>query len=350
MRKRPRCCRWSRPAAAASRGARPRKPSPPRRRRSCSPAPERSPEAISRWAPDPLAPRWRRGSRESGQARPDSRFRARALSLRFLLAEEAELLLHALIREAEENGVLFGLVAVPHPARRDENIVRSPGEALLADPGTAAPLDADEDRAGGRAVRGGLEALRQELDEGRDGRHRVIAGDRIGVFHLEAVPPAPRRPLPHRLQCRPRPRIGVAEDGRARPSAIVLDRQQVRAVARRGIALGLRRRRRLARTRCRALAEARLEELHDVNVETVEPDHGSRSGIAVVVPGPGRGDDEVDGPHGRPLAIDRGIGAFALDDEAQRRLAVAVRRRDLAGHDDLEAGKEALRDLRLALE
>ncbi len=39
-----------------------------------------------------------------------------------------------------------------------------------------------------------------------------------------------------------------------------------------------------------------------------------------------------------------------LDDEAQRRLGVAVRRRDFAGHDELQAGKQRLGDRRAIAE
>ena len=70
--------------------------------------------------------------------------------------------------------------------------------------------------------------------------------------------------------------------------------------------------------------------------------------VAVVVPGPGRRDDEVARVHGGALAAHRGVGALAVDDEAQRRLHVAVRRRDLARHDELQPGIERLRDRRAA--
>ena len=72
--------------------------------------------------------------------------------------------------------------------------------------------------------------------------------------------------------------------------------------------------------------------------------------VAVVVPGPGRGDDEIAGLHRRALAVDRGIGAVPLDDEAQRRLRVAVRRRDLARQDQLQPGEQRAGDRGLALE
>ena len=70
--------------------------------------------------------------------------------------------------------------------------------------------------------------------------------------------------------------------------------------------------------------------------------------VAVIVVGPRRRQDEIAGVHRRPLAVDGGVGAGALDDEAQRRGGVPMARRDLAGQDQLQAGVQALRDARLA--
>ena len=55
------------------------------------------------------------------------------------------------------------------------------------------------------------------------------------------------------------------------------------------------------------------------------------------------------GRHHGALARDGGIGVLALDHEAQRRRDMAMRRRDLAGQDDLQAGKEAAGDAGFAL-
>jgi hypothetical protein len=96
------------------------------------------------------------------------------------------------------------------------------------------------------------------------------------------------------------------------------------------------------------LVELRAEGLHDADVEPVKPHHGLAARIAVVVVGPRRGDDEIARPHHRALAVDRRIGSRPLDDEAQRRLRVAVARRDLAGQDQLQPGVQALRDARFA--
>jgi hypothetical protein len=83
-----------------------------------------------------------------------------------------------------------------------------------------------------------------------------------------------------------------------------------------------------------------VQQIHELHVEPVEPDHRLLGLVAVVVPGPGRGDDEIAGLHQGPLAIDGGIGPVPLDDKAQRRLRMAVRRRDLARHDELQPGEQ----------
>ena len=96
------------------------------------------------------------------------------------------------------------------------------------------------------------------------------------------------------------------------------------------------------------LVEARLEEIDRRHVEHVEPDHRLLRGVAVVVDGPVRRQHEVARRHDGLLAVDLGVGALAVEDEADRRRGVAVRRRDLARQDELQAGIERLRDARLA--
>ena len=65
------------------------------------------------------------------------------------------------------------------------------------------------------------------------------------------------------------------------------------------------------------LAETRVEEIHDVHVQPVEPDHRFAPYVGVIVPHPGRRDHEVAGQHHRPLTIDGSVGILAFDDEAQ---------------------------------
>ena len=122
-------------------------------------------------------------------------------------------------------------------------------------------------------------------------------------------------------------------------------RHQVHAVAGQRVAfgpgVGLRLRRAL-------LGEAGVEEAHQRDVEAVEPDHRLVAVVAVVVEGPRRRDDEVAVAHRRALAVDGRVGALAVEHQAQRRLAVAVRRRHLARQDQLQPGVERLGDARAA--
>src|SRR3954451_8617080 len=70
----------------------------------------------------------------------------------------------------------------------------------------------------------------------------------------------------------------------------------------------------------------------------------------VIVPAHRRRDHKVAGRHHRALAIDGGMGTLAFEDEAQRGLRMAMRRRDFAGEHGLNAGEEGGRDSRLPAE
>ena len=124
-----------------------------------------------------------------------------------------------------------------------------------------------------------------------------------------------------------------------------VDRQQVRAETRLRIA---------DRARDRLLVfvvvlrERRVEELHDRDVQPVEPEHRLVRLVPVVVPRHRRRDDEVAVVHRRPLAIDGRMRAVAFEHEAQRALRVPVRGSDFARQHQLHAGIEIGRDLRLS--
>jgi hypothetical protein len=61
--------------------------------------------------------------------------------------------------------------------------------------------------------------------------------------------------------------------------------------------------------------------------------------MTMVVPAPIRGKYEIARPHRHALALDSRVGAFALDNEAQRIGRMPVGGRDLAGLDHLHAAK-----------
>src|SRR5947209_16533442 len=90
--------------------------------------------------------------------------------------KEIEFLLHMAIREAEQNRILVGFVRDPLPARHHEQIARTPLKGLFANPRASLAFDRREYRGVGGTIARRLEAFRQQLDEGADGRHRKIAG------------------------------------------------------------------------------------------------------------------------------------------------------------------------------
>src|SRR6516162_5101413 len=257
---------------------------------------------------------------------------ANASSVAALFAPQAELLLHRPIRVTEQHGVVLRVVAHRHPARHDKDIVRPPAEDLIADPALAFALDHDKDGPVGRAVRTRRIVLGQQLDERADRRHREIAARRVDVAQL--VPVARVRVLvpTECVERFARADIGIIEHRRGLDRRLPVDRQEIVGEPRRTVALGPGDGLNVRLTR---LGEAGIQQAHDRNVEPVEPDHRLLRLVAVVVPSPGRGNHEVAGEHRRALTVDGGIGSLALDDEAQRRLRMAVRRGHLAGQDQL---------------
>ena len=231
------------------------------------------------------------------------------------------------------------------PRRHDEGVARAEVEALAADLGRAAPFDHAVDRAVGRAMRLAGKALGQQLQVRPDGRHRRAAGQRIDVAQLVAQPGIGRLLLLQLGQRLAAARIGVVEDRRGGRAVVVPHRHHVVAEARQAVAFGPRH---VLHLGVVVLGEAGVEEAQHRDVQAVQPHH--RLGhaldalVAMVVPGPGGRDDEVARVHGGALAAHRGVGALAVDDEAQRRLHMAVRGRDLARHDQLQAGIERLGD------
>jgi fermentation-respiration switch protein FrsA (DUF1100 family) len=80
-------------------------------------------------------------------------------------------------------------------------------------------------------------------------------------------------------------------------------------------------------------------------VEAVKPDNGPGVAallvgtlFAVVVPVPGRRDDDVARPHGHPPPVHRREAALALDDETAGKGRVPVRGRRLARLHQLQTG------------
>src|SRR6516162_4312652 len=258
-----------------------------------------------------------------------------------LLAPEPQLLLYRPVRVTEQHRLVLGLMAYRHPARRDKDVARLPAQDLLADPGFAAPFDRDIDRAVGRAVGAGREALRQQLNERADRRHRVVTARRVDEAHLVTVIGIGIVVPAQRLEPLPGPRVRVVENRRGLYLGLPVDGQQVVAEPRGAIAFGPRYCLYLRRG---LLGEARAQQLDDLDVKPVEPNHRLRRFVTVIVPSPRRGDDKIARLHRSALAVDGGVGAMALDDEAQRRLRMTMGRRHLARQNQLQPGKQRAGD------
>src|SRR5436190_2687943 len=95
------------------------------------------------------------------------------------------------------------------------------------------------------------------------------------------------------------------------------------------------------------LGERSVEKLHNGNVEPVQPENRLVALIAMVMPGPGRRDDEIALVHDGPLDINRRVRSGTLQHETKRALHMPMRRRDLAWQHQLHAGIEVGGDLRL---
>src|SRR5258706_2278714 len=250
------------------------------------------------------------------------------------------------VGEREKHRLAVRVDLERHPGGDDERVAGLEFVFLVLDGNSSFALDDGIDGAVGGAVGLRPESLRQELDEGGNGRHRVAAGEGIGELHLPAVAGVGILVLRQQRQRLAAALVRVVEDRRGlaerRPG---LERHQAAAEAGGSRAFAARDRLHFLGVE---LVELRGEGLHDADVEAVHPYHRLVAGVAVVVEGPRGRDDEIARPHGGALAVDRRVGARALDDEAQRRLRMAVAGRDLARQDELQPRVQALRDARLA--
>ena len=231
------------------------------------------------------------------------------------------------------------------PGRHHQHVVFIEANGLAFDGRFGAAAEAHVHRAVGAAVRPRLETCGNQLGERRHGRHRRAAGGRVDVALLVAEVRIGRTGG-YGLQRGQRAFPGINKHlGRLGRLLVEIDRNHVGAVTRQRIAFrpddGL-------VGAVAFLRKSGIEETHDGNVQTVEPYHRLVAQVAMVVPGPGRRDDEVAAAHRRAFAIDRGVGTLAVQHQTQRGLRVAMGRRHFARHDELQAGIQRLRDAGLA--
>jgi hypothetical protein len=91
-----------------------------------------------------------------------------------------------------------------------------------------------------------------------------------------------------------------------------------------------------------AFEETRVKGVDEWVVQPVEPHHDPVAGMGVIVPVPAGGEEEVARSHGHALAVHRGVGAIASDDEPERCGGVSVGLRGLPRHEDLDPGEEGV--------
>src|SRR5205809_5050690 len=85
-----------------------------------------------------------------------------------ILAPQTERLLRGAVREAEQHGVLPGLVRHRQPRRDDEDVARTPRERQTADLAAPVPFDRAVDRRVGGSVGISGESRRLPLNERRN--------------------------------------------------------------------------------------------------------------------------------------------------------------------------------------
>src|SRR5262249_17559316 len=150
------------------------------------------------------------------------------------------------------------------------------------------------------------------LNEDGERRIHIAAVIWVGIAHLRAVCGMQWLVARYPVECLARAVVGIDQKRRRAALRAVFHRHQVRTIARGRSALDLGDRMGIARI---VFAKDSAEELAERIVERVQPNHRRWAEMAVVVPGPAGGENEVSGIHRNALALDRGVGAFALDDE-----------------------------------
>ena len=173
-----------------------------------------------------------------------------------------------------------------------------------------------------------------------DGGHHRPAGVRVGVLHDNTVIGAAVGDGGQTLERRPGLFPGVAQQrgvghrrlfpGRPQRPRPVLGRG---GVDRFGYWLDILR---------VWLVEHRLQQVHQGNVQAVQPDDGLVGLVTVVVPGPVGGQHQVAGVHRNAVAVHRGVAPVAVDNEPKGRRCVPVGAGRLSRHDYLEAREEAV--------
>lgn len=77
------------------------------------------------------------------------------------------------------------------------------------------------------------------------------------------------------------------------------------------------------------------EMLKTGQVQSVEPDHGARSVLPMIMPVPGRSQDDIAAIHGYALSVNCSKATISFDNETQRKGSVPMRGSSFMRHDEL---------------
>jgi hypothetical protein len=224
-------------------------------------------------------------------------------------------------------------VLVHGPGRDRKEIPRPPIKALLADFARAVAAYNIIDGAAGVTVRLEPDPRAQPLQHCANGRQGRASGRRILIFERGVVVRIRiefRGLLQRLLGARPCiHQQGICERGlrrlrRTHDSAAEFAIGTIRDVVDRPAReIGW-------------LKEHGLQLAHQCDVENVEPNHGCRALVFMVVERPTRRQHEVALVHHIAFTVDGRVGAFAVHNESQGGRRVTVSGRNLAGQDVLD--------------
>jgi len=233
---------------------------------------------------------------------------------------------HRRVAQHEELRGLDGLVVHRAPARDGQGVAPPPAEGHPVDDGPPA-AGKDHDDAAAHGPRGrGPQPGRELPHRAAHGRHGVAAVDRIDEAQLGVAAPGGRGHVGQAA----RGVLPPVDHERRMPVGIRPDAgQQPRVGVQGGAARLDRRARGVEVLGARGLEEACVQDVHQRQVEPVEPDHRLVGAAVMLVPGHARRQHEVAGGHRTRLAVHRGPDAAALQDEPDGRRRVPVRGRAL---------------------
>ena len=218
---------------------------------------------------------------------------------------------------------------MPGPQRHDEGVALLPLKRLAVDDRRATAAESVVDAGARVTVRFGFFVASEHLNAARHGRQGRAASGGIDEFQGGAVVGVTgcfRQALQRRVGITP----AIVQHGRALRNRTAnwtrhaVERRRIDGFVYRQAALFV------------WIEGYLLQRLNEGHVEAVDPDHVLVALVGVLVPAAVRRENQVAGLHHHLIAIDIGVSAVALQDEAKGRHGVAVAGCDFAGLDQLK--------------